>query len=575
MIKKIEIPDYIRKGITSNDIGFPHRLKFWGADFETYDGKPYSFQVCGDDLTPRIFFVNENNVLDTFLDYFEDKILEKQVNICYFHNLNFDMAVLLYKFHREFLGKSKVEINYKGVHIEAVMGGVCFLKVKYPDGSVLNVYDTFAFIKTSLKRVAEILNFPVKKNPTPKGLGEKKLKSKEFYEYAKKDALMMYYFGKWIIDQHREYNLKICLSISQFSARVFRHYYMRSYDYIPFPPDEVIEPAILSYHGGKNGFYYDTPVDIKNCIEIDINSAYPYAMTKIPNFNSGGDYIKVSKFTDKYEGIYKITGEVFKDKYPIIFTHDFKPVVGKVKDLWITSYELRSALKFKEVKVSKLSGFVYKENKNCSRNPLKNFVLDFWKKKDEEKNPEKKLLYKLILNSLYGKFIQTVKQDGEDDYVLNDRGIEVIEHKYLAGGLFNPFIATLITGFTRSYLHELEHKYKAVHSSTDSIKTLCQVKNLPEGLGGLKKEVEGRCIILRNKLYLHYNKKGELKKYALHGFTGDVNTLLKIIDTKNPDYSFKKILKVREALRQELEPLKMLDLEKTLNVDVSKIKKIS
>ena len=146
-------------------------------------------------------------------------------------------------------------------------------------------------------------------------------------------------------------------------------------------------------------------------------------------------------------------------------------------------------------------------------------------------------------------------------------------------------IATLITGFGRAYLHRLEHKYKAIHSSTDSVKfnadRLSEDKrasyqrkldgNKDKGvLGDVNVEVIGKCIILRNKLYLHYNNEGVIEKQAFHGFAGRTQELLQVLNSKNCDYTVKKILKVRESFRQGLKPLVMTELKKNLDVDLSK-----
>ena len=576
MLKKVYVPEYIYSGIKHNDRCYPKRLTFFGADFETVDGEPYTLTVCDKKLNPDIIFVNRNNVLDKFLNYFEPRCLSKQVNIVYFHNLQFDISVLLIKYHKHFVGRNTLKIKYKDVYIEAVIGNITFARIMFDKNKKLFIYDSMAFIKGSLDNITKSLNLKVKKLERPKGLGEKKLKTKKFFDYIKTDAIAEYYLASWIIEQHRKYNIRICVSISQFASRVFRHYFLYKWERIKYPPKEVVEGSILSYHGGKNGFYLDSPTIVKNCVEIDINSAYPYAMTKLPNFVSGR-YVKVNKLVDKYEGIYKISGRLKDCKYKIIFDHNFKEIVGDFKDIWTTSYELKEAIRSKEIEIKKIEGYVWVEGKashNPLRNPLKEFVENFWIKKESAKTYEEKIMNKLILNSLYGKFIQTTRI--ETDYLLtDDEGRPIKENsnsEYKAGGLFNPFIATLITGFVRAYLHKLEHKYNSIHSSTDSIKTMDKINKLPEGLGGLKKEVEGKCVILRNKLYIHYDKNNNLKKYALHGFTGNINDLIKVVENKLNKYKIKRLLKVREAMRQKLKPLVMTELEKELDIDFSKLK---
>lgn len=119
-------------------------------------------------------------------------------------------------------------------------------------------------------------------------------------------------------------------------------------------------------------------------------------------------------------------------------------------------------------------------------------------------------------------------------------------------------------------LHDLEHKFKAIHSSTDSVKTCQPVTGCSNELGGYKLEVKGTCLIFRNKLYLHYDEGGELKKFALHGFQGNTKDLYDLYKHKGNRYSINHIFRIREALIQKKTPLKMDRVERTLKMDWSK-----
>lgn len=596
MIRNIFIPPYLRRGITHNWIGYPHRLTLFGADFETYEGKPYSLQIYdGKDVYFR--YVNEKNVLDVFLKYFDKRLLAGQLNVCYFHNLSFDLGVLFYKFHSLYIGRDIIKVKNNDWKISACISKVCFARLRRGK-TLLNLYDTLAFLQGgSLDNWCKKLDLPVKKLKKPDGLGTVRLKSKSFINYAKNDAVAEYHLGKYVLSQYEKYNTRICVSSASFSARIFRHKFMIKGETIDYPDDKrLIEGAILSYHGGRNGYYYPNPAVFENCCEVDISSAYPYALSCLPNF-AHGEYRHVEGFSGEGEGIYEISGVYTGCKYPSVFNHDFSVIKNNsfVDRLWITSYELKEAItdrSFKNLKIQQ--GFIFFEDVKAEHNPFKNFVDSFYKLKEENRNDVLNYyIYKIILNSLYGKFIQT---NGFGDEVILDidnagnitiNNSDSVEGKryYVAGGLFNPFIATLITGFTRAYLHRLEHKFRAIHSSTDSVKF--NFKNYTgdvKGLGGYKLEVIGKCIILRNKLYIHYNEKGVIEKYALHGFSGytdkekgitPVSMLLKMIDEKTNEYKTRRILKVKEGIRQGKTPLKMLDFEKTLNVDLSTIEQVS
>jgi DNA polymerase type B, organellar and viral. len=180
-------------------------------------------------------------------------------------------------------------------------------------------------------------------------------------------------------------------------------YFLKKKDRIELPPMDVINASLLSYHGGKNGLYVDGGF-YENVSEIDLNSAYPYAMKCLPSFLKG-EYRQVNKYMgNKYVGIYCVSGKL-KCPYNIFFNHEFKPIEnGDVRDIWITSYELEEALKYKEFDMVKCFGYIWIPDDD--RNPLGEYVDYFYKKKQETpKTNSMYHFYKLALNSLYGKGI--------------------------------------------------------------------------------------------------------------------------------------------------------------------------
>lgn len=622
MIKNIEITKFAKSGLKATLKGFPKRYKLFGCDTETCNGEPLSLQIYDGNINEEVFFswVNKDTVLDTFLDYIKEHIDEKHPNIFYFHNLSFDLAVLLYSRLDYFSEKAHLVCDYKGFHFDCLYGSTTFMKIRYK-GTMCWIVDSLSFMGGgSLEKWAKTLDLPFKKLEHPKGLGTtdysklpdtSKLK-KQFIEYSKADVLTEYYLGDWILKQHKIYNVSLAVSSANFSAKVFRKSYLPLDDNIPFPPSKCVRDSILSYHGGRNGYYWDRPAIFENCCELDISSSYPYAMVSMPNFVDC-EYRQVTKYIEGYDGIYNIVGEYDSPcKYPPFFTHDLREFnKGESYSVWITSYEYREGLADGTLTAKNhriISGWIVIPSKRNPENPFKKFVLEFYNKK-EIKGLDKgeRQMYKLILNSLYGKFIQTnldeqlivqskvvthdminlrnyihKNDDGSIDIIANGTD----KHYFIAGGLFQPMIATLITGFGRAYLHRLEHKYQAIHSSTDSVKfsadrlpieKIESYKRKLEGnkdkgiLGDCCVEVIGKCIILRNKLYLHYNKDGIIEKQAFHGFSGHSKELLQIINTKNCDYTINKIMKIRESFRQGYKPLVMTELKKTLDIDLSKI----
>ncbi|HEY0089659.1 MAG TPA: DNA polymerase, partial [Candidatus Lokiarchaeia archaeon] len=245
-----------------------------------------------------------------------------------------------------------------------------------------------------------------------------------------------------------------------------------------------------------------------------------------------------------------------KCKYPAFFANHFKEIIGKFENVWVTCYELEQALKYKEVKIEKIYGYImYPKTKEKSS--LQEYVKTFIELKNntskEDTNYE---FYKRLLNALYGKFIQMREEKLDDG-----------SSKWITGLMFQPFIASLITGFVRAYIHDLEHRFKSIHTSTDSIKTLNSIpkKYLSKKLGGLSLEVKGKCLLIRNRLYLHYDENGELKKYALHGFKGKPEGLLKLWNKKEKYYSANRMIKPKEAIIQGKNPFVFETQKRILN----------
>jgi hypothetical protein len=432
----------------------------------------------------------------------------------------------------------------------------------FKKSNVIKIVDSGNFLHGSLNNLCskEQLNLNHKKMNTPKGLGDYYLNDEYFTKYALNDVLVEYDLADYIIKMHKEYDIPPTISIAQMAQYVFTKNFMRD-DTIIMPFKKLMKWCELSYHGGKNGFYLDKSCKINDVYDIDVNSMYPYAMVSIPPMTSG-QYKTVYEVSDKYEGIYCINGYANNCKYPIIPDHEFQYIVDNpIHNIWITSYELKEALLHNEIKLDKVFGYVWIPNEN-SRNPMYDYVMHFYdKKKNTPKSDSRYIMYKTLMNSLYGKFIQNLRYDTKKEFTFDEKGkkIKEITPLFEAGGLYNPFIGTLITGFARAYLHRLEHKFNALDSSTDSVKTIINPNELcSKELGGISVKCYGNCIFFRNKLYIHYNRLLDREvdmSYALHGFHGKVEDLLNLWITKKQDYKMQRMTKVKESLKRKNKPL--------------------
>ena len=589
MIKSIFIPDYIKKGISKNHVSFPDKINILGCDTES---KPYLLFGITDNKKYNIKECERNNIHKIFLELTEKYTKKDYYNVVFFHNLSFDIQLIFLKYKEEFKNNNIILFfdreynrisNYKKgcIKVDIKHSKCNFAKITFSKNRKLNIIDSFAFFKSSLSRLSYDLNLKHKKND----IWDESMSKEELKKYLINDIYTQYDLSEFIINFHKKYNTRICVSIAQLSARIFRHKFLMKNDLLTFPDEFMINGCELSYHGGKNNFYLDKVTKLKNIYEYDIVSAYPYAMTKIPNFNHC-KYKLFSGYNKDNVGVYCITGELYKHKYPLLYTHDFlkfKEKLGngsnykeyqthfKLKDLWITSYELNTALKYNLLELESCYGYKVIEKKNIY-NPLKAYNEYFFKLKQQtDKEDPNYMFYKILLNSLYGKFIQNIDYETEGFYKETENGsFEWITGDYKAGGLYNPMIATLITGHTRSKIYEYERKYKSLHTSTDSIKTLVKIpkEELNNSMGSLNIEIKGGCHFLRNKVYIHY---GDILKYATHGFHGKIEDLIRMIIEKDNKYVYEHMGKIKESLirkhpDKQIKPCEMNTLKGKINI---------
>jgi hypothetical protein len=595
----------------------------FGADTETYKGLPHTIQI-NDGRESALFYVDRKNIFPEFWHWLRPRLREGGVNICYFHNLNFDLRVLFSSHHLKMYEQfNEIILHFDGnlnTLDAAPAPGFDCLKVKMLFGKVncaaitegtytpevrgvsrfapvvrLDLLDSLAFTQASLKRSLKMFGIPETKLQAPEGLGQVRLKSPEFEAYAKQDVKAEYALGEKILDFHAEYKVRPSISLSQFASRVFRRYFFDKGGTIPFPDDKILKPSELSYHAGKNGFYLDRPQVLEDVYEIDINSAFPYAMAGLPQFVRGS-FQEVPEFKKDFCGVYRITGEVLGGKYPLVYDHEFKPVTGKFSGLWTTGYELEKMLGSPWVLIKKCPGLVWVPGQ-YPKNSFRDFVKHFYAKKEAtpKKDPHYNF-YKIVLNSLYGKLVSTIEMRQIDklppEEVITDDltgkrvvadyrfdsvtgALTRIKRLHRAGSMYNPFVASLITGKVRAMLYDLETKYNALHSATDSIKTLMPVEAVP-GLGGHKIECFGRCYFFRNKLYLHFSKSFEyclhdpedpalvwdgdqhLCKAAYHGYKGPASLLFskrrELLETHHLKYDYSHCVGLREGMKRNEMP---------------------
>lgn len=548
----------------------------WGWDTETNSGPPISIQFFTEDMGKKsdLFMVDKDNVLRTFTKYI-DRLPSLSNHVMFAHNLKFDLPSILWPLHSELVRRNGFDFHIARWRFTGVHGSPSFCKI-YNASKKTTVYllDSYLWFQTSLAKAADLVCPDLPKLHEPKGLGTKdfRVTDKVFSRYAMRDAEVSYHLGKVIQGFHQEFDISQSLTLAHMAAKIFRKHFLRRT--LEQPSETIMLGAQHSYHGGKNNLIPNSsPMWHTDVVSLDISSAYPYAMSQLPSFSNEKLYKKAkARAGDKRTynngvhrfGVFNISGTTTDCDYPSLFDRGFNPIRGKFSDVWVNSFDLNAALKAGEVKISAIRGYYYDQDKDRYESPFFNFVTDFYQRKEGATDPVSRYMYKTVLNSLYGKFIQTTRKEDETTG----------ETIYEAGGMYHPFIASTITAHTRNYIHDIEHSFSAIHTATDGIfapnkKTLVRdikAYNLSnettKGLGSLKLEASGDLLLLRNKLYVLYSdtegtisskyfKNKLISKYALHGFQSSVYTLEELVAAGRRRYETTRPNQLRESLKSK------------------------
>lgn len=348
---------------------------------------------------------------------------------------------------------------------------------------------------------------------------------------------------------------KYCFADCKFTKKLAEHWIKLFYDAFSFYPQRWISSGYLaekvlindkipiprftennfaiqdiawrSYYGGrfeilKRGY-------IGKAYLYDINSAYPFAFANIPDITKG-KWVKSKKILDNsLLGFFKIKAKIPDCKYipPFPFRSNNKLIFPSGNFItYCTLAELKACENPNYFTV--LDSWQYSDDNPIY--PYKEFVESIYIKRQNLRKQENplQLPLKVILNSIYGKTAQRI-------------GGKI-------GNLFNPIIASTITGTTRSMLYDFvqEHGIEndAVSFATDSIITTKKLDVNSTKLGSFSLENSANDVyVLQNGIY-RFN--GKWKKRGI-GNLG--NKQIEHLDTIEKDGNLYQVMKILHVNR--------------------------
>lgn len=379
--------------------------KWLVADFETTGINEYNKNGC-----TRVWLYSicdsEGNIVDNgysieeFITFIKGKALN---HIIYFHNLKFDGSFILnYLINNGFEYKSKMcKKDNKGYSCLIDNVGAFFqITINFARNKQVVIYDSLKLIPLKVSAIAKAFNLKESKGKID--YLNYTIDSKTL-EYVNNDVIIVAKAIKYFKDNN--FN-KITIGSNSFNlCRNEIRYFDLLY---PKLDNELLNKFRKAYRGGRtqvNPLYANKV--LYNVKRYDINSMYPYcqAYLDLPyGLPIKCKYINTFKFEIYIIDIsFKLkpnhlptllkTNKMYGSDTYYINTDGIEPLVISNIDyqLLLRHYDI-TFIKFKEIYGFKTSKTIFRD-----------FIMKYYELKSQATGPMK-VLYKLIINNLYGKF---------------------------------------------------------------------------------------------------------------------------------------------------------------------------
>jgi hypothetical protein len=475
-----------------------------GLDTETLEG--YAKLICDSEGNYKMI-----ESFDDILYFLTRTHFRNKYN--WFYNIQFDFeSIIKYLDYAQLLElyaerKIQYDENYSIEYIPKK-----YFAIKSKSNMNYYFYDLYNFLDTSLNKASKKFLHDEKLDIVDAkqlNISAKYWKGNEknIIKYCLKDALLTknladYFWG--IIYEKLNFYPKTPMSKGKLSEEYFLH--TCNIPVINRISDKVVACAYESFYGGhfeilKRG-YFD------KVITYDIHSAYPFQIAKQIDY-SKGTWEKVDKLNpDCHTGFYKCLINCLETNFS-----PFKQKIGGSAGLniypngtfkqFLTKEEIEfygARFENSDIKIE----FGYEFTPKEIIYPFKTEIERLYAWKEKETDADIKYCVKILLNSLYGKFIQV-----SGDY-------------NQTGKLFNPIYASKITAGTRIKILDLalQDPENIISFSTDSVTSMKKLK-IPKdsGLGDFGLDFEGEGVLVMSDVYNMWNYDTKKVKTKLRGFT--------------------------------------------------------
>jgi len=545
------------------------KRKIAGFDIETY-GDLNEF------LMASVYYDNKFKV---FWDCEEMiKFIHKNLKgyWIYATNLEFDFYGL-YKNHlKKYPHKPIFRNGLIGVKMYSKRGDGQF---KHP----IYFLDTMNYVHFGVEKLGKIIG--IEKLPTPKCFGRKPKTYEEKIEltnYNIRDSEISCKFVEWFQEKLFDFGGELETTIAKTSLDIFRRKFF--FDEWFKPNKRINDFVRKGYYGGRTEAFKRGYVEKLNY--YDVNSLYPSVMKlKLPNPNSAKYHEKVDERYLIYEGMINCVVECPDDLNKPFLPYRNEDDNGKLifpsgtfKGTW-TCFELRYAIQL-GYKIKQFNDAVIYYDKQIY---FADYVDKLYYERQECKKHGKseQLIYKLLLNSLYGKFGQNSAGDDwlhidspDMNKVKPEQIIEIIDDTFVrvkssrTAIFVQPIISAYVTAFARTLLYQYIEKYDVYYCDTDSIFTPDTVPASLE-LGTMKFEgLIQDVVIVKPRFYkINMNAKTYVK---LKGANRINEEAWNKIVFEQLSYTKMKFMKFKESKRRHLHVNQKIEVEKLFSLEDTK-----
>lgn len=454
--------------------------------------------------TPKITVCNFSD-RKTFWDKVNSFVKGKNTIHIIAHNALFDMVVLRFE---QYLMTMGFECRF------IFEQGVTFISKWRNNDRGIMILDNSNWFAGKLEKWGDKLNVP------KMGMPKFDASEKDWFTYCFRDTEILYKLQLWLIDFIKNNDLgnwKYTLAGLSFNA--YRHRFMSHPIYIPEETRETYL-ARQAYKGGRTECFYSGNFSKGPYYKLDINSMYPYVMkvneypTNVEGYVRNPSIESVKKGLVNYCAIAKVKVNVTEPFYPIRYNDRTAYPIGKFT-CYLSTPEI--AIGIDRGWIESIKEIAWYRKRNIFRAFVDFFYTERmrWAEKGDEL---RSFMFKIFLNSLYGKF----GQRKYDDKVIGFQEPHTYEPSYyydsitgkrgmvrqmganiilstVGGEGYNSFcaIASHVTAYARIYLYSLIIKAgrnNVWYCDTDSIITnrngLLNVDNVIDKrqLGALKIE---------------------------------------------------------------------------------------